>query len=127
MKHSQLFLINREPNIAKVVRDATHKCGCELFEAEDSEAALRILKEHGLRFSLVIVSLDPELHGLTFVAGIKDLAEKVPVIALTDATHTGEAQALAYGAVETISRPVHAGQLEEIVRRFCSSQHSSSA
>jgi len=127
MKQPQLFLINREPDVAKIVRDAADKYRCELFEAEESETALRILKEHGPRFSLVIISLDPEIHGLTLVAGIKDCCEAVPVIALTDATHTGEAQALAYGAVKTIPKPVDAAQLQEIVRRFCSSQHSSAA
>jgi DNA-binding NtrC family response regulator len=120
----QLFLINRDADLAKIVRQTAKTCGCDLFEAEDHESALCILKEHGPRFSLVIISLDPNIHGLTLVAGIKDLAEKVPVIALTDATHVGEAQALAYGAVETIPKPVEAGQLEEVVRHFCGSQHS---
>ena len=79
----------------------------EIFEAEDGEIALKILKEKKDDFSLILLDLFlPKLSGLDLLDIIQSDADfnNIPVIVLTSDKEL-EVQCLSHGASDFISKP----------------------
>ncbi|OGS34259.1 MAG: histidine kinase [Elusimicrobia bacterium RIFOXYB2_FULL_49_7] len=95
--------------IRKVIRRIVESMGHELLEAEDGEAALTVLREHGAKIRLVLLDWNmPKLDGYSVLTRMKgDPALKaIPVIMVTtEVDKTRIVQAVQAGARNYVMKP----------------------
>ena len=70
--------------IRKMVRSLAEKSGCQLVEAEDGEAAMRVLQEQQIELLVLDINM-PKLNGLQVLHAIRsdDKFKNLPVVMLT--------------------------------------------
>lgn len=110
---SRVLVVDDEPGIRKVVRDALERAGHEVETAGDGEEAARLLEESG--FALVITDLNmPRMDGRALVRLIrKDSA--VPILVLTVRQEEREkVRLLDAGADDYVTKPFG---VEELLAR----------
>jgi two-component system, OmpR family, KDP operon response regulator KdpE len=110
---SRVLVVDDEPGIRKVVRDALERAGHEVETAVDGEEAARLLEETG--FALVITDLNmPKMDGRALVRLIrKDSA--VPILVLTVRQEEREkVRLLDAGADDYVTKPFG---VEELLAR----------
>jgi len=110
---SRVLVVDDEPGIRKVVRDALERAGHEVEIAVDGEEAARLLEETG--FALVITDLNmPKMDGRALVRLIrKDSA--VPILVLTVRQEEREkVRLLDAGADDYVTKPFG---VEELLAR----------
>lgn len=92
----------------------------KVVTAEDGAAALRILREPGMQFDLVLTDLlMPAVDGVALLRAMKEdpRLRAIPVIVLTQSTrHAGVLAAYDLQATNVFQKPESLGELRELVQ-----------
>lgn len=106
-KNLQLLVVDDHPLIACGIRQNLNDAGMsfDLFEASSGEQAL-VMLQNQRSWDLVFLDLNlPDLHGLDFLATLKQKHDKLPVIVVSGQDQAGWVnQALLAGAKGFISK-----------------------
>lgn len=100
----KILVVDDEPELRDVLRDAFEFEGHEASAAEGGRTALELLqKQH---FDLVLSDIRmPDGDGLELLRNLRALGIQTPVLLMTGFTHVNEAEAIAMGAVRMIMKP----------------------
>ena len=112
---AQILFVDDDPTVGAILHDTLHRLGHHPFGASNIPEALGVLQ----RESLDLIILDhrmPGMTGLEFLEYLKEEGTDVPVIMLTGHGSIEHAvAAIKAGAVDYITKPVRADQLEVAV------------
>ncbi|MCE9602299.1 MAG: sigma-54 dependent transcriptional regulator [Gemmatimonadetes bacterium] len=112
---AQILFVDDDPTVGAILHDTLHRLGHQPFGASNIPEALGVLQ----RESLDLIILDhrmPGMTGLEFLEYLKEEGSDVPVIMLTGHGSIEHAvAAIKAGAVDYITKPVRADQLEVAV------------
>jgi two-component system KDP operon response regulator KdpE len=105
----RILLVAEEGTVRSLVRDTLEKWGYAVDEAANSHESVDLFGR--LPIDLVIVDLGmPDPDGVGTIAGIRELSEIVPIIAVSDSPMALE-DALAMGVNYTLQKPFDSGKL----------------
>jgi DNA-binding response OmpR family regulator len=117
-----LLLVEDDASIRPFVADLLKDEGYRVLEAEDGQAALRILHEHRPPVDgICLVILDmmlPEVSGQDVLRELATLGNYTPVVAMS-ADYQQLRRASDLGADDTLPKPFNLDQLMEVVERNC--------
>ncbi len=95
-------------------RTILENLGHELYFAQDGEVALTIYREHAI--DLVITDLHmPRLNGLRLIRELKEVDERVTIIAVSGVSADQLDLAQELGAVRTLFKPIEPEVLQQTV------------
>lgn len=122
---SMILVIDDEPQIRFLFREALESAGHVVLEAADGEAGMRIVKERSP--ALVVTDiLMPGKDGLELISEIHAHAPQLPVIAISGGTHGEPLDVLKMarhlGARRTFWKPFRFDDVVGAVREELSSQ-----
>src|SRR5829696_3098531 len=107
MKPCVILLVNADPEVDRVAKEAVTQAGHDLRTAHTSAEALQLLGRKQFDADLVILDLDPQIHGVALLTAIVACREKVPIIAMTNLEDNYmRPLALGRGAIECFGKPV---------------------
>jgi two-component system KDP operon response regulator KdpE len=111
---SRILVVDDEPGIRKVVRDALERAGHEVETAGDGEDALPMLEEK--EFDLLVTDLAmPRRGGLELVRAVRESGATFPILVLTVRQEEREkVRLLDAGADDYVTKPFG---VEELVAR----------
>ena len=105
---SMILVIDDEPQIRFLFREALESAGHVVLEAADGEAGMRIIKERSPQLVVTDI-LMPGKDGLELIPEIHAYAPDLPVIAISGGTHGGPLDVLKmarhFGARRTFWKP----------------------
>jgi len=115
-----IMLISGDPEIERAVSDAARKTGHALTVVRTAHEAVRQFS-HGFQgLNLILVDLDPEVHGITLFNALNDCHGSAPVVALTSCEESYmKPLALARGAAECLGKPVTVSRFKRLFEDFC--------
>lgn len=112
---NKILIIEDEVNIRELLKDNLEYEGYEVFEAEDGETALKMVKENN--YDLVILDLMlPKLNGYEFLKGLRKFDKLLPVIILSaKSEEIDKIKGFDLGADDYITKPF---QIRELLSRI---------
>ena len=120
MKPNAILLLNADPDVEKALNEVVSQSGHGLVTARTAVEAFRILREGAKDVKLVLIDLDPEIHGVALLTAVADLRENVPIVAVTSLEESYmKPLAIRRGAVECLGKPVAASRFAEAIQRCC--------
>jgi DNA-binding response OmpR family regulator len=111
----RILIVDDEPNARLVFRTTLQSDGYAVFEAEDGEAALGFL--NASPFDLVLLDLKmPGIGGMETLRRLRHAGHDVPVVIVTAHGSIPDAvQAMKFGAIDFLSKPLRPEALRKIV------------
>lgn len=111
----RVLVVDDDPELRRLTARVLSKAGYEVLTAESGAAALERLGQQP--FNAVISDIImPDMDGVTLLRNVRDLDLDVPVILMTGSPDLATAvQAVEYGALRYIAKPVGAATLREAV------------
>ena len=115
-----VFLISDDAEIERAVSDAARGTGHALTVARTSHEAVRLLA-HGFQgFTLILVDLDPGVHGVTLFSALDDCHGGAPVVVLTGCEESYMTPlVMGRGAAGCLGKPVTASRFRLLFEQFC--------
>jgi DNA-binding NtrC family response regulator len=112
-----VLVVDDDAQIRRMVRRIVRGLGCEVTEAEDGVDAVGKLT--GTRFDLVLTDLRmPRGDGMEVLEALRDRQPGTPSVMLTAHGAINECvAAMRAGAVDFLTKPFHADELENVVKR----------
>lgn len=109
-----------------LIRHLLEKAGCQVTIVEDGKQLVETLKNQAGEFNVVLSDVQmPELSGLDATKMIRDLGIKIPVLVLTaDAVQETRDIALANGANDVVTKPIHRDELLNQIARMLDEQNA---
>jgi DNA-binding response OmpR family regulator len=120
---ARILVVDDEPPVAVLLRDALTLAGHEVYTAPDGVQAMRILKESS--FALLITDVVmPEMDGLELISELKKLDQPPEVIAISGAPGQWKVlnTAQTLGVVRVLTKPFTLAELLQAVRASLSRQ-----
>lgn len=112
-----VLVVDDEPNIRSVCRDALERANYEVILAEDGEAALRHLEATPVDAAVLDIVL-PDTDGLQLLQAVKEHSEDAVIVLITGFASLDTAmEAVRLGAYEYVRKPFGAWDLVRIVDR----------
>jgi DNA-binding response OmpR family regulator len=119
---STLLLVEDDADIRAILVDMLTDEGYTVIEAEDGQAAIRVLREHcSPPDTLCLVILDmmlPKADGVEVLQTLAELGHSVPVVAMS-ADPQQLRRASEAGADDTLWKPFQIERLLAVVERNC--------
>ncbi|MET0252739.1 MAG: response regulator [Terrimicrobiaceae bacterium] len=101
-------------------------CGRALITAPTAAESFRILRDGAKDVKLVIIDIDPEMHGVALLTAVAGFRENVPVVVVTGLEESYmKPLAVRRGAVECLGKPVAANRFAEVIQRHCGAREAS--
>jgi two-component system chemotaxis response regulator CheY len=115
----RVMVVDDEENIRKIVRMTLTKAGYDVVEAEDGEAAVKVLKsdDNPLMVDVIICDIRmPKVNGVEAIQYFRSQFPSIPVIVLTGYPDTDLAVSLLkQGVVDYVTKPVEGDKLAAVV------------
>ncbi len=112
-----VLIVDDEENLRHVLRLMLEQFGYTVFEAVDGQDAISVLDQHP-EVRMVLCDLRmPRLDGLSFLRAVADRSLSVIIMSAYGTTETAE-QALALGALDTISKPFRPAEIRTRLQRL---------
>jgi DNA-binding response OmpR family regulator len=125
MSASKILIVDDEPHVRLTYRVALETEGYEIAEAANGMAAVGILKS--VRFDLLLLDLRmPEMDGLEVLHTLRSFDLDLPTVIITahgDVPHAVEA--MKYGAIDFLQKPIKPAELRQIVTDILQRHHPS--
>jgi DNA-binding NtrC family response regulator len=87
--------------------------------------SFRILRDDAKDVKLVIIDIDPEMHGVALLTAVAGFRENVPIVAVTSLEESYmKPLAVRRGAVECLGKPVAANRFAEAIQRHCGAREA---
>lgn len=119
MAMGKIMVVDDEKNVRDIVRLQLEKRGFNIFEAENGEQALKILKEGNNFVSMGLILCDirmPKVNGIEVIDYLKREAPGIPIIVLTGYPDTELAVSLLKkGVKDYLVKPIDKAKLLEAV------------
>jgi two-component system chemotaxis response regulator CheY len=113
------MVVDDEENIRKIVRMTLTKVGYDVVEAEDGEAAVKVIKsdDNPLMVDVIICDIRmPKVNGVEAIQYFRSQFPSIPVIVLTGYPDTDLAVSLLkQGVVDYVTKPVEGEKLAAVV------------
>lgn len=116
----KVLIADDELRLRKVIALYMSKCGYEIIEAGNGEAAVELAKEHKPDAVIMDVMM-PAMTGLEATAALRKLPEfsDIPIILLTANASEDDIKAgLAAGATKYVTKPFSPKELVETIDNF---------
>jgi CheY-like chemotaxis protein len=115
----RILLVDDEPDLLELGRQALAPLGYQVATERSSEAALRALLDAPGAFDLVITDMNmPRLTGLQLAEGLRPAYPDLPVLLITGFSRTVPPDRLeTLGAVRLLPKPFSTGELAQAVRQ----------
>ena len=118
MKPHVILLLNADPDVEKALNEVASQRGHELVTARTAAESFRILRDDAKDVKLVIVDIDPEMHGVALLTAVAGFRENVPIVTVTSLEESYmKPLAVRRGAVECLGKPVAANRFAEAIQR----------
>jgi DNA-binding NtrC family response regulator len=115
-----ILLITGDAEIERAVLEAACRSGRALTVVRTAHEAVRIFSHGFDRFNLILVDLDPDVHGVTLFNALDDCHGKAPVVVLTGCEESYVTPvALARGASGCLGKPVTSARFARLIEEFC--------
>lgn len=115
----RVMIVDDEENIRKIVRMTLTKTGYDVVEAEDGEAAVKVIKsdDNPLMVDVIICDIRmPKVNGVEAIQYFRSQFPSIPVIVLTGYPDTDLAVSLLkQGVVDYVTKPVEGDKLAAVV------------
>jgi two-component system chemotaxis response regulator CheY len=115
----RVMVVDDEENIRKIVRMTLTKAGYDVVEAEDGEAAVKVIKsdDNPLMVDVIICDIRmPKVNGVEAIQYFRSQFPSIPVIVLTGYPDTDLAVSLLkQGVVDYVTKPVEGEKLAAVV------------
>jgi CheY-like chemotaxis protein len=112
MKTNTILLVDADDDSEAIVLEAATRTGHDVLRARTSRDAFKILGKQMQRLDLVIVDVDPGVHGLALLEAISGCADRPPIIVITALEEAYmKPIALKHGAVACLGKPFTAKRL----------------
>jgi EAL domain-containing protein (putative c-di-GMP-specific phosphodiesterase class I) len=112
-----VLLVDDEPTIARGYARVLTAAGFMVETANDGREAARLAREKSFDVIVSDISM-PEMNGLEMLRSVREHDLDVPVILMTGGPAVESAvQAMEYGALRYLIKPVETKQMEEVVAR----------
>ena len=126
MKPHVILLLNADPDVEKALSEVASQKGDELVAARTAAESVRILRDDAKDVKLVVIDIDPEMHGVTLFTAVAGFRENVPIVVVTSLEENYmKPLAVRRGAVECLGKPVEPNKLADAIRRHCGARESS--
>jgi DNA-binding NtrC family response regulator len=107
MKENTILLVDTDGDCEAIVSASARRTGHEVLVAKTSHDAFRILEGEMQRLSLVIVDVDPGVHGLALLEAISACADRPQIVVITALEETYMIPIAAkHGAAACLGKPV---------------------
>jgi len=115
----RVMVVDDEENIRKIVRMTLTKAGYDVVEAEDGEAAVKVIKSEDNPLMVDVIICDirmPKVNGVEAIQYFRSQFPSIPVIVLTGYPDTDLAVSLLkQGVVDYVTKPVEGEKLTAVV------------
>ena len=126
MKPHVILLLNADPEVEKALNEVASQRGDELVTARTAVESFRILRDGANDVKLVVIDIDPEMHGVTLLNAVAGFRENVPIVVVTSLEENYmKPLAVRRGASECLGKPVEPSRLAEAIRRHCGARQAS--
>ncbi len=119
MAMGKIMVVDDEKNVRDIVRLQLEKRGFNIFEAENGEQAIKLLKEGNNFVSMGLILCDirmPKVNGIEVIDYLKREAPGIPIIVLTGYPDTELAVSLLKkGVKDYLVKPIDKAKLLEAV------------
>lgn len=117
------LLINADPDFAPVALKAVIETGHGLRTAGSSREAFRILSDGIHNVDVIIIDLDPGVHGLALLSALEVCDKSIPVITITGLDPDYIRPVVRrHGAQDCLGKPVGVEELVEAIMN-CHREH----
>jgi CheY-like chemotaxis protein len=107
---ARILVADDEESDRRLLQAILERAGHEVMLVEDGEAALDACRSGSI--DIVVTDLQmPKIHGFELITAIRDLANPLPIIAVSGTGHHQLEIADALGAKFTMSKPIQADGL----------------
>lgn len=114
MKNAKILLVDADGDCAELVSSVAAQDGRGVRWVKTSREAFHILGQQLRKVEVVIVDVDPGVHGIALLEAISGCAERPPMIVLTALEETYmKPIATNHGATACLGKPVSATRLRE--------------
>jgi DNA-binding NtrC family response regulator len=121
-----ILLLNADPDVEKALNEVASQRGHELVTAHTAAESFRILRDDAKDVKLVIIDIDPEMHGVALLTAVAGFRENVPIVAVTSLEESYmKPLAMRRGAVECLGKPVAANRFAKAIQRHCGAREAS--
>jgi len=111
----RILIVDDEPNVRLVFRTTLESAGYAVSEVEDGESALDRLEESSADLVLLDLKM-PGIGGMETLRRLRDAENDVPVVIVTAHGSIPDAvQAMKFGAIDFLSKPLRPEALRKIV------------
>lgn len=121
---THVLLVEDHPLNLDIAQSMLEKVGVEVETASNGEEAVRLFKEKGGSYDLILMDIRmPVKDGITATKEIRESgeekAETIPIIALTASAYEGDARrSQAAGMNESILKPIDPGKMYRVMRQY---------
>lgn len=119
MAMGKIMVVDDEKNVRDIVKLQLEKKGFNIFEAENGEQAIKLLKEGNNFLSMGLILCDirmPKVNGIEVIDYLKREAPGIPIIVLTGYPDTELAVSmLKKGVKDYLVKPIDKAKLLEAV------------
>jgi len=120
MNPPAIFLISGDADIERAVTEAAGRTGHALTIARTAHEALRMFSHGFDGVELILVDLDPDVHGVTLFNALDDCHGKAPIVAITGCEETYmKPLAMDRGASGCLGKPVTAARFVRLFENIC--------
>jgi len=121
MPQPAILLISGDAEIERAACEAARGTGQALVVVRTAHEAVKQFA-HGFEgYHLILVDLDPDVHGVTLFNALDDCHGKAPMVALTGCEEIYmKPLALGRGAAACLGKPVMAARFKRLFEEFCS-------
>ncbi|MBF0095987.1 MAG: response regulator [Magnetococcales bacterium] len=112
---SVILLVDDDEVVRTVLREILIRAGYQLLEASNGQEALKLLQNHAIDLTITDIFM-PEMDGIDLLAAISRSRPGSKIIAMSGGYKAMDPKltlrmAQSFGAVEILSKPLHAEQL----------------
>jgi DNA-binding NtrC family response regulator len=126
MKENLILLVDADGDSEGVVLEAAARTGHKVRRAKTSCDAFQILKDEIRHLDVIIVDVDPGVHGLALLEAISGYEERPPMIALTGLEETYmQSIAAGHDAADCLGKPVSIDKLKSALEKSMSRMKTS--
>jgi response regulator RpfG family c-di-GMP phosphodiesterase len=117
MSRAHVLLVDDEPVVGELIRQALHRCGCKVTVAHDGQEALQVLARE--RISLCLTDLHlPSMSGVALARHVRRYYPDIPVVIMTETDSvTTLRELLDSGVSDVVTKSICAVDLPLVIER----------
>jgi DNA-binding response OmpR family regulator len=119
------MLISSDSEIERAIHEAAREMDIMVYVSRTAHEAVREFTHGFEKFSLILVDLDPEVHGVTLFNALDDCHGKAPIVALTGCEESYmKPLVMAGGAADCLGKPITAACFQRLFESYCTIRSS---